>query len=81
MTRQELGRSGRARDADRRATRGHRAALLRRPVSREAAEAMGKQEGTVRGLQFRAIAALRRQLGIEVADEVPAPPGAGGRTR
>ena len=34
--------------------------------AREAAEAMGKQEGTVRGLQFRAIAALRRQLGIEV---------------
>ena len=33
--------------------------------AREAAEAMGKQEGTVRGLQFRAIAALRRQLGIE----------------
>jgi RNA polymerase sigma-70 factor, ECF subfamily len=32
----------------------------------EAAEAMGKQEGTVRGLQFRAIAALRRQLGIEL---------------
>jgi RNA polymerase sigma-70 factor (ECF subfamily) len=32
--------------------------------AREAAEAMGKQEGTVRGLQFRAIAALRRQLGI-----------------
>ena len=28
--------------------------------AREAAEAMGKQEGTVRGLQFRAIAALRR---------------------
>jgi hypothetical protein len=26
---------------------------------------MGKQEGTVRGLQFRAIAALRRQLDIE----------------
>ena len=26
---------------------------------------MGKQEGTVRGLQFRAIAALRRQLGID----------------
>ena len=37
--------------------------------AREAAEAMGKQEGTVRGLQFRAIAALRRQLGIEVTDE------------
>jgi RNA polymerase sigma-70 factor (ECF subfamily) len=33
--------------------------------AREAAEAMGKQEGTVRGLQFRAIAALRRQLVIE----------------
>ena len=32
--------------------------------AREAAEAMGKQEGTVRGLQFRAIAALRRKLGI-----------------
>jgi RNA polymerase sigma-70 factor (ECF subfamily) len=36
--------------------------------AREAAEVMGKQEGTVRGLQFRAIAALRRQLGIEVPD-------------
>jgi RNA polymerase sigma-70 factor (ECF subfamily) len=34
--------------------------------AREAAEAMGKQEGTVRGLQFRAIAALRRQLGIDL---------------
>ena len=33
--------------------------------AREAAEVMGKQEGTVRGLQFRAIAALRRELGIE----------------
>jgi RNA polymerase sigma-70 factor (ECF subfamily) len=33
--------------------------------AREAAEVMGKQEGTVRGLQFRAIAALRRQLGME----------------
>jgi RNA polymerase sigma-70 factor (ECF subfamily) len=33
--------------------------------AREAAEAMGKQEGTVRGLQFRAIAALRRHLGID----------------
>ena len=39
--------------------------------AREAAEAMGKQEGTVRGLQFRAIAALRRQLGID-ADGEPA---------
>ena len=36
--------------------------------ARETAEAMGKQEGTVRGLQFRAIAALRRQLGM-VQDE------------
>jgi RNA polymerase sigma-70 factor (ECF subfamily) len=34
--------------------------------AREAAEAMGKQEGTIRGLQFRAIAALRRRLGIEL---------------
>jgi RNA polymerase sigma-70 factor, ECF subfamily len=33
--------------------------------AREAAAAMGKQEGTVRGLQFRAIASLRRELGIE----------------
>ena len=33
--------------------------------AREAATVMGKQEGTVRGLQFRAIAALRRQLGID----------------
>ena len=44
--------------------------------AREAAEAMGKQEGTVRGLQFRAIAALRRQLGIdgpEPASDVTAP--------
>ena len=32
----------------------------------EAATAMGRQEGTIRGLQFRAIAALRRSLGIEV---------------
>jgi RNA polymerase sigma-70 factor (ECF subfamily) len=38
--------------------------------AREAAEAMGKQEGTVRGLQFRAIAALRRQLGIELDGDV-----------
>jgi RNA polymerase sigma-70 factor (ECF subfamily) len=39
--------------------------------AREAAEAMGKQEGTIRGLQFRAIAALRRQLGIQ--DPAPTP--------
>ena len=36
---------------------------------------MGKQEGTVRGLQFRAIAALRRQLGIE-EPEAPSAPSA-----
>jgi RNA polymerase sigma-70 factor, ECF subfamily len=35
--------------------------------AREAADAMGKQEGTVRGLQFRAIAALRRELGIDAS--------------
>jgi RNA polymerase sigma-70 factor (ECF subfamily) len=42
--------------------------------AREAADVMGKQEGTVRGLQFRAIAAMRRHLGIEDPDaaaEVP----------
>jgi RNA polymerase sigma-70 factor (ECF subfamily) len=33
--------------------------------AREAAEAMGRQEGTIRGLQFRAIAALRRELGSD----------------
>lgn len=37
--------------------------------AREAAEAMGKQEGTVRGLQFRAITALRRQLELDDPDE------------
>ena len=35
---------------------------------REAGELMGRHEGTIRGLQFRAIAALRRQLGIEEPD-------------
>ena len=39
--------------------------------AREAAEAMGKQEGTIRGLQFRAIAALRRQLDIEERQTAP----------
>lgn len=42
--------------------------------AREAAVAMGKQEGTVRGLQFRAIAALRRQLGISAVIDEPALP-------
>jgi RNA polymerase sigma-70 factor, ECF subfamily len=45
--------------------------------AKEAAVAMGRQEGTVRGLQFRAIAALRRDLGIEVDDL----PEASGTTR
>jgi RNA polymerase sigma-70 factor (ECF subfamily) len=41
--------------------------------AREAAVAMDRQEGTVRGLQFRAIAALRRDLGIEPgSDELQA---------
>jgi RNA polymerase sigma-70 factor (ECF subfamily) len=44
--------------------------------AREAAEAMGKQEGTIRGLQFRAIAALRRQLDIEKPEAVFMPPTA-----
>jgi len=38
----------------------------------EVAAAMGRQEGTVRGLQFRAIAALRRSLGIESVGSMPA---------
>ena len=33
--------------------------------AREAADVLGKHEGTIRGLQFRAIAALRRELGID----------------
>ncbi len=39
--------------------------------AKEAAAAMDRQEGTIRGLQFRAIAALRRDLGVEPgADEL-----------
>jgi RNA polymerase sigma-70 factor (ECF subfamily) len=38
----------------------------------EAAAAMGRQEGTIRGLQFRAIAALRRSLAIESVGSMPA---------
>lgn len=34
-------------------------------TSREVAVAMNRQEGTIRGLQFRAIAALRRTMGLE----------------
>jgi RNA polymerase sigma-70 factor, ECF subfamily len=47
--------------------------------AREAAEAMGRQEGTVRGLQFRAIAALRRQLLIDAEGDVTAAATAFGR--
>jgi len=49
--------------------------------AREAAEAMGRQEGTIRGLQFRAIAALRRELGIDAqTTPTPAPRPAPHRT-
>lgn len=41
--------------------------------AREAAVAMSKQEGTIRGLQFRAIAALRRALGLEDLGGAPDP--------
>ena len=37
----------------------------------EAAVAMGRQEGTIRGLQFRAIVSLRRSLGIEALAHAP----------
>jgi RNA polymerase sigma-70 factor (ECF subfamily) len=37
----------------------------------EAAEAMGRQEGTIRGLQFRAIASLRRSLGLDPSTAAP----------
>ena len=39
----------------------------------ETAAAMGRQEGTVRGLQFRAIASLRRSLGLEPSAPASAP--------
>ena len=38
----------------------------------EAAAVMGRQDGTIRGLQFRAIASLRRSLGIESVGTMPA---------
>jgi RNA polymerase sigma-70 factor, ECF subfamily len=47
--------------------------------AREAAEAMGKQEGTVRGLQFRAIASMRRQLGIDADSSVQSVEGSAQR--
>jgi RNA polymerase sigma-70 factor (ECF subfamily) len=40
--------------------------------ARETAVAMGKQEGTVRGLQFRAIASMRRKLGIDADSSIEA---------
>lgn len=46
--------------------------------AREAAVVMGKQEGTVRGIQFRAVAALRRRLGLESTDGARAPAGRDG---
>jgi hypothetical protein len=39
---------------------------------------MGRQEGTIRGLQFRAIASLRRSLGIEVVPAAAPLTAAGG---
>jgi RNA polymerase sigma-70 factor, ECF subfamily len=52
----------------------------------EAAVVMGRQEGTIRGLQFRAVASLRRTLGIlaiQVAEPAPesAPAAAVARAR
>jgi RNA polymerase sigma-70 factor (ECF subfamily) len=41
--------------------------------AREAAVVMDRHEGTVRGVQFRAIAALRRRLGREATDDAGAP--------
>jgi len=43
--------------------------------AREAAVVMGKREGTVRGIQFRAIAALRRRLGLQETDGGGTPAG------
>jgi RNA polymerase sigma-70 factor, ECF subfamily len=40
--------------------------------AREAAAVMGKREGTVRGIQFRAIAALRRRLALDADGPAPA---------
>ncbi len=49
--------------------------------AREAAEVMGNQEGTVRGLQFRAIAALRRSLGLDLEGATPNDAAASSDTR
>jgi RNA polymerase sigma-70 factor (ECF subfamily) len=49
--------------------------------AREAAAAMGKQEGTIRGLQFRAVAALRRRLDSAEGPEDPPPASGTGRLR
>jgi RNA polymerase sigma-70 factor, ECF subfamily len=67
VARQDLDEVARALDA---LTDEQREALALRFFgglsAREAAAVMGKQEGTIRGLQFRAIAAMRRQLGIDL---------------
>ena len=47
--------------------------------AKEAAVAMNRQEGTIRGLQFRAIAALRRDLGVQ--DPIDALERVSGTTR
>src|SRR4051812_15379399 len=39
---------------------------------REVAQLMGRQEGTIRGLQFRGIESLRRAMGIKAKDETEA---------
>jgi RNA polymerase sigma-70 factor (ECF subfamily) len=39
----------------------------------EAADVMGRQDGTIRGLQFRALASLRRSLGIETEEAARVP--------
>jgi len=39
---------------------------------KEAAEIMGRHEGTIRGLQFRAIESLRRSLGVNTEDKTEA---------
>jgi len=73
-TRQDLAE---VREALRRLTDDQREAIALRFFAglsaREAAVAMGKQEGTVRGLQFRAIGALRRHLAIGEGEAIDEP--------
>ena len=71
MIRHDLDRVGAALES---LTEDQREAIVLRFFAglsaREAAEVMGRQEGTIRGLQFRAIAALRRQLGSQEPDSI-----------